>query len=879
VAIDTLDGEVERSAAPVAVRVAVDRVAALHPDLHDRLAADPRLAAALVAVTAASGELTRLLATDPAALDVLADLGRRAPPDASDGAALARWKAREYLRIAATDLCGMAALEDVGAALAALAADVLAGACTVAGADGLAVIGMGKLGGSELNYASDVDVMLVGEDEKAARDVLAVARGCFRVDANLRPEGRSGRLVRTVDAYVAYWQRWAQPWEFQALLKARAVAGDPDAGARFEDAARQALWERPFSADDLRSLRAMKARSESEVGRRGLADREVKRGPGGIRDVEVAVQLLQLVHGRSDRRLRSPTTLVALRELADGGYVDAADAEALAGDYRFLRRVEHALQLDEGRQVHAVPADRAARDRVARVLGYRGAPGATAADRFDDDLRRHQASARGIHERLYFRPLLDALAGEAGLLSAEATEARLSALGFADADRTRQAVQELTRGLRRSSRLMQQMLPLLLGWLADSPDPDLGLLGLRHLAWGSRVSTELAVAVRDSPETARRLCLLLGTSKLIGAALRRNPDLVPALRSPEALAGGDRAATLEAARAAVAWRPEEAERSAALRRFTDRERLRVAAADVLGATDVAATARSLTVLGEATLEAAVEHLAPPLPFAVVALGRFGGAELSYASDLDVVTVYDGTTPADFEAAERVAVALLRFVPAWRVDVRLRPEGRHGALARSLDGYRAYFARWAQVWERQALLRARPVAGDPDVGRRFVEEARRFAFERPLTAEDVREIRRIKARVERERLPAGEDPQFHLKLGRGSLSDVEFCVQLLQLRAGVAEPGTMAALDALVADGAVDADDARVLADAYRFCERTRNRWFLVNGGPGDSLPSRPDRLGKLARSLDTTPPALRDEYRRVTRRARRVVERLFYGKG
>jgi [glutamine synthetase] adenylyltransferase / [glutamine synthetase]-adenylyl-L-tyrosine phosphorylase len=881
VALDTLAGEVERSAAPATVRLALERLGAAHDGLADRLAADAGLAAAVVAVTAASGELTRLLATDPAAVDVLADLDRRPPVDATGRQALARWKAHEYLRIAARDLCGVDGLEEVGTALAAMAADVLHAACSLAGteADGLAVVGMGKLGGSELNYASDVDVMLVGEDERAARQVLTVARDCFRVDANLRPEGRSGRLVRTVESYVAYWERWAEPWEFQALLKARAVAGDPDAGAAFEAAAERALWERPLSPDDLRSLRAMKARAESEVGRRGLADREVKLGPGGIRDVEFAVQLLQLVHGRADPGLRSPTTLVALEELADGGYVDRADADRLATAYRFLRRVEHALQLDEGRQVHAVPADAGARDRLARVLGYRGSPEADAVGQLDGELRRHQAAVRGIHERLYFRPLLDALAGEAGVLSPEAVEARLAAFGFADAERTRQAVRELTRGLRRSSRLMQQLLPLLLGWLADSPDPDLGLLGLRHLAWGSQVSTELAVAVRDSPETARRLCLLLGTSRLIGAALRRNPDLVPRLRTPEALVAGRRPAALDGARAAVAWRAGEAERSAALRRFTDRERLLVAAADVLGAADVAATARALTDLGEATLEAAVEHLDPPVPFAVVAMGRFGGAELSYASDLDVVLVYDGSTPADFEAAERVAVALLRFVPAWRVDVGLRPEGRQGALARSLDAYRTYFGRWAQVWERQAVLRARPVAGDPDVGMRFVEEARRFAFERPLSAEDVREIRRIKARVERERIPAGEDPQFHLKLGRGSLSDVEFCVQLLQLRAEVAEPGTAAAMSALVAAGALDAGDAAVLGDAYRFCERTRNRWFLVNGGPGDSLPSQPDRLAKLARSLDTTPAALRDDYRRVTRRARRVVERLFYGKG
>jgi [glutamine synthetase] adenylyltransferase / [glutamine synthetase]-adenylyl-L-tyrosine phosphorylase len=283
------------------------------------------------------------------------------------------------------------------------------------------------------------------------------------------------------------------------------------------------------------------------------------------------------------------------------------------------------------------------------------------------------------------------------------------------------------------------------------------------------------------------------------------------------------------------------------------------------------------------LETVVEVLDPPLPFAVVAVGRFGGGELSFASDLDVVFVYDGTTPTDFEEAERVATTLLRFLggptPAARIyaiDADLRPEGRQGPLARSLDGYRTYFERWAQVWERQAMARARVVAGDVELGQRFLDLVHPFVWS-GLSAEDVREIRRIKARMERERIPAGEDPQFHLKLGRGSLSDVEFTAQLLQLQHGIDAPGTMQALARLSAAGVLDPDDTDVLAAAYRFCERTRNRWFLVNGEPHDALPQRADQLSRLARSLDTTAVSLREEYRRVTRRARVLVERLFYG--
>ncbi|CAN5741630.1 bifunctional [glutamine synthetase] adenylyltransferase/[glutamine synthetase]-adenylyl-L-tyrosine phosphorylase [soil metagenome] len=886
----SLDDLIERSADPDAVRLALDRLTVAHPRAPQRLADDPLLGAATVAVTAASRSLTRLLETAPAALDVLADLDRPQPVDRRDADALAGSKQLELLRIAARDLLDLDPLESTAAALARLCAGVLAGACELAGADGLAVIGMGKLGGDELNYASDIDVMFVGDGEpepleQRARTVLDLARRCYRVDANLRPEGRSGPLVRTVDSYLAYWDRWAEPWEFQALLKARPVAGDAALGGRWAAAAAERLWSRPFGADELRSVRAMKQRAEEQVARQGLTDREVKRGRGGIRDIEFAVQLLQLVHGELDAGLRSPTTLDALAELAAAGYVAAEDADRLAVAYRFLRRIEHRLQLEDERQIHALPADDAARSRLARVLGFRGTPDASALEGLDAEVRRHQATVRAIHEQLYFRPLLEAFAGASAALGPDATATRLAAFGFADADRTRQAVTELTRGLTRSSRLMAQTMPLLLDWLSASPDPDLGLLGLRKLASGPQRGTELAVAFRDSPEVARRLCCLLGTSRMLGGLLEHNPDLIADLGRPDAFRLRTRAELLEGARAALGWRGDSDARRHALKRFTDREGLRIGAHDILGLTPLADVGAALTDLAETALAAALESLSPGLPFAVVALGRFGGAELSYASDLDVVFVYDGSGPADFEEADRLSTDLLRFVggtsPSSRIydiDPDLRPEGRDGPLARSLNGYRTYFERWAETWERQAMVRARPVAGDTAVAQGLLDIVGAHIWRGSLAADEVRDIRRMKARIERERLPAGDDPQFHLKLGPGALADIEFTAQLLQLQHKLPAPNTSDALARLTSAGVIEAADAAVLAEAYGFCERTRTRWFLVDSAAGDALPSRPEKLARLARSLDTSPGALRDEYRRVTRRARRVVERVFYGR-
>lgn len=901
----TIADAVERSAAPVAVGLAVERITHARPDAADRIAGNEALLDAVVAVCGASRSMASLLATDPLALDALADLDHRAPPDTSSTLALRAWKERESLRIAARDLLAVDSLEATVAAVSACARDVLAGAHglalgSVPRADSVqfAIIAMGKFGGNELNYASDVDVMFAAEGDAAlatriARVVVDSTRPSFRVDVNLRPQGRDGPLVLSLGAYEAYWDRWAQPWEFQALLKARAAGGHHALGAAFDAAAARHLWSRPFSADDLRSLRRLKARVEADLARKGLTDREVKRGRGGLRDIEFAVQLLQLVHGRLDPALRSPTTIDALATLATAGYVDPDDAAALADAYRFLRAVEHRLQLMDGQQVYAMPADEASRTRIARTLGFRDRPDGSALEQLDVTLGQHQATVRSIHERLYFRPLLEAFSSadtDAELLARPgALEARLSAFGFSDTLRTKAAVRDLTRGFTRTSRLMQQMLPLLFAWLAESPDPDLGLLNLRNLVGDGDAlrSTTLAKTFRDSPEAARRLCRLVGTSRLASDLVKRNLDVVGRLPSVERLATDERAVLVDKARAALAWRTGLHDRTTALRRWKDRNLLGVVARDLLGEATVARVGADISALAEAVLEVGLESLDPQVPFTVIALGRFGGAELSYASDLDVVFVYEGGDAGAAAAEEglRLASGLRRLVGGatpsvrmWELDVDLRPEGKNGPLARSLDGYRAYFARWALVWERQAMLRARPVAGDAALGARFGALLEDFVWAPGTSIDDEREIRRIKARIERERIPAGEDPQFHLKLGPGSLSDVEWTAQLLQLRHRIRATGTWAAISALVADGALDAHDGAVLHEAYRFCERTRNRLFLVRSTPGDALPTQPDHLAWLARSLDTTPTGLRDEYRRVTRRARAVVERVFYAR-
>lgn len=891
-----LDERGERSAAPAAVRVALHRLADEAPEVIERADTDPGIADALVAVLAASRSLTRVIEARPmAAIDVLADTGRRPPVDhVVDAAELVAWRDLEFLRIASRDLVGLDPLEQVGDGLARLGRDVLAQACRLTddGNGRLTVIGMGKLAGEELNYSSDIDVMFVGDGprrdlERRARAIMDIARRCFRVDANLRPEGRDGPLVRTTESYTSYWERWAEPWEFQALLKARPAAGDPELGAQWLDAAQRALWARPFDADALRSLRAMKARAEAEVARKGIDTREIKRGPGGIRDIEFTVQLLQLVHGHLDPDLRGATTLAMLAEMAREGYIDEDDGDRMAVAYRLLRTVEHRLQLVDEQQVHTIPEDEPRLDHLARVMGRRDTPEGTAAEHLLRELRSTQATVRSIHERVYFRPLLEAFAtaGPAETtLDAEATAARLQAFGFADAVRTQAAMRDLTRGLNRSSRLMQQLLPLLLDWLSQSPDPDLGLLQVRNLLTGPRASRQIAETFRDSPAAARALCTVAGTSRLLGDVIAANPDLVARLDDPDRLTTQPTDVLVDRATTALRLREGDDERQASLRRWQQRNLLGIGARDVLGAADVRRVGRDLTTLADGTVRAALETIEPGVEFAVLGLGRFGGSELAYASDLDLAFVHRGTTTADIDEARRVAQSLMRMIggttPARRiyeVDADLRPEGRNGPLSRSLESWMSYWRDQALTWERQAMTRARVVAGDAALGSELLGRLDEFVWEPGLSAEGVREIRRMKARIENERIPMGEDPDFHLKLGRGSLSDIEFTVQMLQLQSGVRAPGTLDGIAALTTTGVLEPDDADVLSESYAFCEQVRNRWFLVNSGPGDALPSQPESLLWLARAMDTTPGGLREHYRRVTRRARTVVERVFYG--
>ncbi|MGY0023521.1 bifunctional [glutamine synthetase] adenylyltransferase/[glutamine synthetase]-adenylyl-L-tyrosine phosphorylase [Streptomyces sp. cg35] len=848
---------------------------------------------------------------------------------------------RCLLSIAARDVCGTTDIAQTAAELADLATATLRAALaiarTAAPADAaqcrLAVIAMGKCGGHELNYVSDVDVIFVGEavdgadEDKAVQAATRLASHMMRicsettvegtiwpVDANLRPEGRNGPLVRTLSSHLAYYQRWAKTWEFQALLKARPVAGDPELGEAYLEAVSPMVWQVAERENFVPDVQKMRKRVVANIPA-GEVERELKLGPGGLRDVEFAVQLLQLVHGRADASLRSGTTLDALAALADGGYVGRVDAVQLDDAYRFLRTMEHRIQLYRLRRTHLVPEDDADLRRIGRSMGMRTEP----LTDLNRAWKRHTSVVRRLHEKLFYRPLLDAVAqlapGETRL-STEAARERLVALGYADPSAALRHLEALASGVTRKAAIQRTLLPVLLGWFADSADPDAGLLGFRKVSDALGKTPWYLRLLRDEGAAAENLARVLSAGRLAPDLLMRAPEAVALLGDPHGLDPREHAQLEQEVLAAVG-RADDAEQAVgAARGVRRRELFRTTAADIIasyGTEDSPAVAdqgalvdrvgSAVSDLNAATLAGTLRAVVRegwgdtlPTRFTVIAMGRFGGHELGYGSDADVLFVHEPREGADdheaAQAANKVVAEMRRLLalpsadPPLLIDADLRPEGKSGPLVRTLKSYEAYYRRWSLVWESQALLRAQPVAGDAQLGAAFIDLVDPLRYPAEGLGDDaVREIRRLKARMESERLPRGADPTLHTKLGRGGLSDVEWTVQLLQLRHGWAEPGlrttrTREALAAASAAGLLPTEDAAILDEAWVLATRVRNAVMLVRGRAGDTFPSDGRELGAVGRYLGYDPGHvgdMLDDYRRTTRRARAVMEEHFYG--
>jgi len=943
-----------KSADPDLALAGLDRLSEQVPDLLTQLTAAPVLARQLTMLLGGSSKLSHHLIAHPEHLELLEDELAKVP------AASLRWELLEatgadpesplpiatdptgdrlriayrgaLLRIAARDMCAPEPIEavvDIADELSDLADATLEAALSIArlklGGNALktrlAVVGLGKCGAQELNYVSDVDVLFVAEPvvdsdgrplvsndqavQIATRIAAEMTRICsahtsagtiWEVDAALRPEGKAGQLVRTLSSHRIYYEKWAKTWEFQAMLKARPSAGDLELGQAFVDLVTPMVWRAAERENFVADTQAMRKRVVAHIPARDQG-RQLKLGEGGLRDVEFSVQLLQLVHGRVDERLRSRATLPALKSLIDNGYVGREDGKRFALAYRFLRTLEHRIQLFNLRRTHLLPNNDHDLRRLGRSFGYK--------DPVKELIStwRHTAQrVRGLHERLFYSPLLDAVAKIPSTqlrLTTDAAVDRLRALGYADPTAALRHIAALSQGVTRQAEIQRQLLPAMLGWFAQAPNPDHGLLAFRQVSEALGTTPWYLRALRDEGMMAERLARILASSRYAVELLKRAPQTVQMLSDDQELLPRSLAELKAEMHAAAGRQSSSVAAVEAIRAIRRRELFRVAAGDLLGENDVLSVGAALTDLASATIDATLavarEASGEQVPrIAVIAMGRWGGREMSYASDADAMFVMVDATD-DVSDPTKVATTVINEVrtlltrpsadPSLSIDADLRPEGKGGALIRSLNAYRNYYSRWSSTWELQALVRADALAGDEELGKALMAEidAHRWP-EDGLSATQLTEIRKLKARVEAERLPRGANPAKHTKLGPGGIADVEWTVQLLQLQHAHELPAlrssqTIVALRAARDAGIIDAMDAGHLEAAWMLASRIRNQIMLMRGRGSDSLPSDNRELASLAELLgygSGESSHLLADYRRVTRRARAVVERVFW---
>ena len=869
--------------------------------------------------------------------------------------AIRRFKQREILRIGARDILGLADMPSTTLEFSNLA-DACVQKCYELGMreiapaaesqPSFAVVAMGKLGGQELNYSSDIDlIFIMGDDDESSDSAFAhklaefVVNGLsrnlqnghlFRVDMRLRPEGRFGALVRTVQSYRAYYESWAEPWELQALIKARFVAGDARLGEAFMSMVSPFVYRRNVDSEVLESIRRNKRSIERKAEIQNQSHSNVKLGIGGIRDIEFLVQALQLQLGGRNPLVRTPNTLDAISRLRHAGALTPSEAAELGDAYVFLRNIEHRLQILYELQTQTMPVDPPERRLLARRMGFPDAQS------FDAEYDRRTARVRSYLDEIFYGGREEPESGEGEewrtLLesadtpeAAEQIESKLALGGFREPDRIRRLIladvagTQYGRARPESRGLFIELAPALLSACSRTGDPDRAFEAIDALALASPNRAELYRALVHSDELLNRLCQLGAGSPPLVLSLARHLEWMDLLVSDEIIDPGPKSkeSVLSDLRSRIPTKrgtPDSNDRfwdTAAL--FLQRERLRITARDLWGEIPCATVGKEISAVADAILEgllglgkaqvlqryssAGVRSALDSV--AVIGLGKLGGAELGYGSDWDFLLVFDegeavGEADTDiYPALNLLAEFILNATQELRtrgaqieIDPRLRAEGRFGALIRSVSEYEAYYRDQALTWEKQVLTKARFCAGNAATGRAYVEAVHETIYKHPLSAEAQQEIQRMKHRIENERLKPDRS-ESDLKLGHGGLSDIEFLAQLYQMREGSRNPdvratGTVEALLALGSSGALRGPEAARLAEAHGFLSCVRNRLSLLGGSLADALPDDAARLRTIAVGLGYTDsptasaePEFSHRVRATMKETRQTFDRLF----
>ena len=812
------------------------------------------------------------------------------------------FKQREMLRIAARDLARLADASQITAEISDLADVCLNGVLRLCLGQlesklgrpyhkdpaenwvqtEFAVLGLGKLGGEELNYSSDVDLMFAYSEEGSvfrepprkgtpAQRALSTHQyykrlvqsfvgevtrqtadgSLYRIDLRLRPEGDAGPLVRSLPSYENYYAQWGQTWERMMLIKARCVAGDESLAGEFLETVQPFRYPRSLSEGVLREIAAMKERTENEIVKSGEIDRNVKLGRGGIREIEFVAQTLQLLHGGRVPFVQGRQTLPVLQKLVQYDFLDRAEAGSLQSAYLFLRDVEHRLQMENNLQTHTIPTDAKVRERLARLMDFKTAAA------FEKARADHARNVRASFDRLLGT---DAPSGGDSLpfpreFQGEEREWKesLARHAFKDVDRSLRLLNEFVRGPgygHVSPRTVELGFQLLSRMFNLCPNPGAGQIPSKQKvlsdpdrvlarfdsfisAYGARAMLfEMWAA---NPSLFDLLLWLFDRSEFLAERAIRTPDLVEDLMlSGRLRRRKESSETLSELRHGK----NDPDQKLWLRKYHQTELMRIGLREILGLADLEQHEEELTALAEACLQYALEVVLrkrrqKSAPFVIIGLGKLGGRELNYGSDLDVTFVAPNKA-RDLPKLQQMAVEVMDLLTArtelggaFQVDARLRPDGEKGLLVNTLKSYEEYYRHRAQLWELQALSRVRGVAGDMKLGGEFEDLVGKLTnFKTRPSKEWKREITKMRQRIEKERTPAGQDT-LAIKTGWGGLIDAEFIAQTICLEHGWREPNTLRALERARAEKALSIADAKKLIDNYRALRRIEailRRW-------------------------------------------------------
>jgi len=890
---------------------------------------------------------------------------------------LRAFKRSEIVRIAARDLNGLAPLEDVTAELSSLASSSLQAAYEVcrrilirehgapllqgegAREAEMTVIGMGKLGGNELNFSSDIDIIFFYESDAGETSGIDTGGGnckgvislhsffnklaemtckalsqitedgfVFRVDVGLRPEGKSGDMAVSLRSAEVYYESWGQSWERTAMLKGRPVAGSLELGEKLLKTLHPFVYRKYLDYNLIEDMKQMKQKIDASLTRSRETEINLKLGRGGIREIEFFIQALQLVYAGKNPKLRERTSLKALVTLKEAKLITDDDYLVLSEAYRFLRTTEHRIQVVQERQTHNLPVKDEEMLALSRRCGFLRSNGV---ERFQETLENHRRAVSAMYGALFLsrdeklqqdiQPeillFLDHKADE------DLVKDMLAERKFEDVERAYSNLVSLRNGpqkvniTERIRRLLEKMAPLLLQEVFDSPDPDMALSNLERflMAIGSRSSYYALLA--ENRETAKLLVSLFGMSEFLSKILINHPELLDSLVSRSYVST---LKTKEQMKSDLHNLLEQSDyfedQLDWLRRYRNEEFLRIGLNDIHGKLGQTEITTQLSLVGEVCLETAYAMSIKELGrfgipryqedgeekqanLAIIAMGKLGGGDLNYHSDLDIIFVYDHQGYTDGEKqisnheyfaklAQKIISVLTmqtREGYAYKIDTRLRPSGNAGPLVTSLESFLEYHRKEAQIWERQAMTKARIVLGGERLSLQLKDIIRHTVYGASIDEEGRREIRRLRMRMETE-LAKETSGSYNIKTGRGGMVDVEFAVQYLQLKYGHDNPeiravNTITALKFIRSSALLPVDDVEIFLNGYKFLRKLENRLRIIHDYSVNDLSGPKNYINKLARRLGYDPKlknpgaVLISDYEETTGKIRACFDNIF----